>query len=244
MTTSYSITRDQVIVTALRKLGAVEPADTASTIDANIVTNSAQALNLMIKQWATDGIKIWTNVELTLPLVASQSSYTIGPTGDLVTDRPMKLVQAWLRNTSVTPNIDTPLQILSREEYNVLGSKGSTGVTNSVFLLPGVTSSKIYVYLTPDTGTASNYSLHMIVQKQIDDVSSSSSVPDFPVEWYQALVWGLADQLALEFSLPAGHRQEIMAKAEMYREQVSSASVEYESTLFIPNMRMFNNSYA
>ena len=246
MTTSYSITRDQVIVAALRKLGVVEPSDTGSSLDANLIANHAQTLNLMVKQWATDGIKLWTVVEQTLPLVASQTSYTIGPSGcDLTADKPMKLVQAWIRNTSVSPYIDTPLQILSQQEYNILGSKFSTGVANTVYLNPGVTSSTAYVYLTPDSGTATNYTMHMVVQVQIQDISSASSVPDFPNEWMNALVWGLADELAIEYSVPANHRQEIMAKANLYREAISSASVAAESTYFQPNwMGGMRSSYA
>ena len=102
MSTNYSITRDQIIVSALRKLGVVEPADTASTIDANIVTNCAQALNLMVKQWMTEGIKLWTVTEMTFSLVASQTSYTVGPSGaDVTNDKPLKIIQAWLRNIAV-----------------------------------------------------------------------------------------------------------------------------------------------
>ena len=242
-TSIYSITRDQIIVSALRKLGVVEPADTSATIDANIITNSAQALNLMIKQWMTDGIKLWTIVELTLPMVASQTTYVIGPIGpDLVTDKPLKLIQGWIRNTSVTPYIDTPLQILSKQEYNTLGSKFSTGIANSIFLDPGVTSSSVYLYLTPNSFTATSYSVHLVVQRPLYDISSSTSVPDFPNEWMNALVWGLADQLAIEFSVPANHRQEITMKAERFREQTSAWGIDAESTLFTPSFRGGNTS--
>lgn len=242
MSTSYSIDRDTIITSALRKLGVIELGETP---DVNTVTNSAQALNLMIKQWATDGIKLWTVVEYSLPLVTSQTSYTVGPavTNNLVADKPMKLIQAWIRNTSVTPNIDTPLQIISQQEYNILGSKGSTGIANSIYLNPGVVSSTVYTYLTPDTNTATNYVIHMVVQIQIQDVLLSTDIPDFPNEWMNALVWGLADQLAIEYSVPSNHRQEILLKAEKYREQVSGASVAAESSFFQPNYQMVVNNY-
>ena len=245
MSTNYSITRDQIILSALRKLGVVGPADTSSTIDSNIVTNCAQALNLMIKQWMTEGIKLWTVTEYTLPLVASQTVYTIGPTGtssDLTAERPLRLIQAWLRNTEATPDIDTPLQILSKQEYNTLGSKYSTGTSNSIYLNPGKTTSTVYLYLTPDSNAATNYEVIMVVQRPLEDISASGDYPDFPNEWMNSLVWGLADQLAIEFSVPANHRQEIMMKAEKYKEQVSSWDTEAESTLFIPNVRNYNNS--
>lgn len=234
MTTTYSVTRDQVITAAFRKLGMVEP---GATLDATLLSDASLTLNLMIKMWATDGLKIWTINELTLPLVNNKTSYTIGPASDLTTDKPLKLIQAWLRNISVTPNIDTPLQILSKQEYNILGSKSSTGTSNSVFLDPRVTTSTLYVYLTPDVATSTNYQMHLVVQRPMSDITLGTDIPDFPVEWMQALVWGLADQLAIENSVPANHRQEIMVKAEAYKQQMSGWDVESTSTFFIPDLR-------
>ena len=235
MSTTYSVTRDQIISSALRKLGVLE---LGATPDTDTVNNGAQVLNLMIKQWMTDGIKLWTIVEDVLPLVANKNSYTIGPSGDLVTDKPLRLIQAFLRNIQVTPNVDTPMQIFSKEQYNVLGSKNSTGTPNSVFLDPNTTYSTAYIYLTPDSNVATNYQMHLVVQKPIEDILTATSVPNFPVEWMQALTWGLADQLALEYGLPVNHRQEIMTRAESYKSKLEDWDVENSSTYFTPDTRM------
>lgn len=234
MTTTYSVTRDNVITSSLRKLGVIE---LGSTPDADTLANASMVLNLMIKMWAVDGLKLWTIDELTLPLVASKTSYVIGPGGDLVTNKPLKLIQAWLRNTSVTPPIDTPMQILSKQEYNILGSKASTGTTNSVFLDPRVNTSILYAYLTPEAFTATTYQMHLVVQRMMSDALVGTDVPDFPTEWMQALVWGLADQLAIEYSVPMNHRQEIMTRALGYKEQMTAFDVESASTFFTPDMR-------
>lgn len=235
MSANYSVTRDEIISSSLRKLGVLELGDTP---DANTVTNAAQALNLMIKQWMTEGIKVWTVSEYTLPLVASQTVYTIAPSGgDLTADKPLKILQGWLRNTTVSPQIDLPLQILSKQEYNLLGSKYSTGTPNSVFLDPLTTSSKAYFYLTPDSTAATTYQAHLVVQKPIQDISAAGSIADFPNEWMQALVWGLADQLAIEYGLPANHRQEIEVKAERYRVKLEDWDIESTATYFQPTVR-------
>lgn len=240
MTTTYSVTRDQVILSALRKLGVVEPSDTSATIDSNILANCAQALNLMVKSMVTSGIKLWTVTELTIPLVSSKTSYTIAPSGaDVTSDKPLKLIQAFLRNTASTPNIDIPLVLISKNEYNTLGSKFSTGTSNSVFMDVGTTSSTVYVFLTPDTITSTNFALHLVVQRPLQDLNSGTDIPDFPIEWMQALVWGLADQLAIEYGLPMNHRQEIMLKAEKYKNDLEGWDVEYYSTFFQPDMRMY-----
>ena len=128
MSSNYSITRDQIISLALRKLGVLEIGDTP---DANSVANAAMTLNLLIKQFNTDGLKLWKVSELILPLTASQTMYTLGgATSDLmydslaptvaITDKPLKIIQGFYRNLQVTPYIDTPVLLVSKQEYNIL----------------------------------------------------------------------------------------------------------------------------
>ena len=53
------------------------------------------------------------------------------------------------------------------------------------------------------------------------------------------LVWNLADQLAIEYSVPQNHRQEIIARAKQYREELGAWDVEASSTFFQPDYRMY-----
>jgi len=69
MSSNYSITRDQVISLALRKLGVLEIGDTP---DANTIANANLSLNLLIKQMSTEGLKIWKTSELIIPLIQNQ----------------------------------------------------------------------------------------------------------------------------------------------------------------------------
>jgi hypothetical protein len=199
----------------------------------------------MVKQWMTEGIKLWTVTEYTLTLVASQTEYIIGPTGPgLIADRPLRLIQGVIRNIAVTPYIDTPLQILSKQEYMTLGSKFSTGVANSVYLNPGPTSASVKLFLTPDTATATNYQIILTCQRPIYDISTASSVPDFPNEWMNCLVWNLADQLSLEYGVPMNTRQEIALRALNYKDKMVDWDVEPGSTFFSPDFRSTSvNSY-
>ena len=162
-TTTFSLTRDDIINYALRKIGRL---DLGSTPDSTMVANTATALDMMIKSWITRGIKLWTINEIVLTLVSSQTKYVVGPTGtDLVTDKPMKLKQAWLRDISVTPQTDIPLNLISQYDYNLLGSKFSTGTANSIYMEVGRDNSNIYLYLTPDTYSGTNYQLHFVTQR-------------------------------------------------------------------------------
>ena len=51
-----------------------------------------------------------------------------------------------------------------------------------------------------------------------------------------------ADQLSLEYGVPAGNRQEIAIRAKMYKDQLTDWDVEVYSTFFQPDMRMSTNN--
>ena len=250
MSSTYSVTRDQVIAKALRLLGILEIGDTP---DADTVTNAAMSLNLFIKQMSTDGLKLWKNSELIIPLTLNKTVYTLGgATSDLmydtqapsvaITDKPLKAIQGFYRNQEVSPYIDTPVLLLSKQEYNTLGSKYSTGTTNSIFYDVKKLNGLLYVYLTPDLNTQTNLGLHLVAQMPLADINAASDIPDFPNEWMNCLVWNLADQLALEYGVPMNHRQEISQRASIYKEHLSDWDVDNYSTFFAPDFRSTGNT--
>lgn len=245
MSTTFTVTRDQIIQLALRKLGVLE---LGATPDAETVANASLALNLYIKQTATQGLKIWKVIELVIPMVNGQYIYTLGgatstpmyDSFDLntpITDKPLKIIQGWYRNNQSTPPIDTPLQLLSRQEYSILGSKMSQGVANSIFYDIKQLNGNLYVYLEPNAYVSENLELHCLAQLPMNDLKYAQDVPNFPNEWMNTLVWNLADQLAIEYSVPVGNRQEIAMRAKAYRDELTDWDVEVTSTFFMPDMR-------
>lgn len=242
-TTTFTVTRDQIIEAALQDLSVLEEGAQPS---ASAVQKAAFTLNLIIKNWQIDGLKIWTIDNLTIPLINGQTSYTIGPGGsyDINSNKPLRVIQGFLRNTSVTPYIDQPMQKLSRQEYNMLGSKFSTGTTNSYFFNPKATYGELYVFLTPDTNTAVNYDLILVVQRQLMDMTKPTDNFDFPAEWFLALKWGLQSELASSYDKPLQERQYIDAKAKFFKDELADWDIEDTSVYFVPDVRMgLNKGY-
>jgi len=250
MSSTFSITRDQLITMALIKLGVIEIGEIP---DSAAVSHLSLNLNVMLKQMATDGLKIWKNTELVFPMVANQTSYVLGGTNSInmydsydtgfttpITDKPLKIIQAFYRNNLSTPPVDVPLQILSKQEYNLLGSKQSTGVGNSVFYDLKQNYGMLSLYLTPNAFTAANYNIHVVAQMPMNDLLRGQDVPDFPNEWMNCLLWNLCDQVALDYQVPQNHRQEFIAKAKVFKDQMTDFDVESTSTFFQPDLRMKN----
>lgn len=230
-TTTYTVTRDTIINAALRLLGVIGTTETASTQD---VTNCAEALNIMIKAWMVDGAELWTVVDSAVTLAAGVVSYVLGPGGtQLITNRILRVLQSYLHQTA--SGLDTPLTILSRAEYINQSNKATTGVVNSVYYNPGTTSGTLYVYPAPSDAT---YTLHIICQIPIQDMVNSTDNFDFPQEWFQALKWGLADEIAMEYGVAMSTVELIAQKAAIYKGQVLNTSVEEASVYIQPDQTM------
>lgn len=232
-TTVFTVTANDIITGALRLTGAFGAGDVIPTEDVN---NAMQGLNIMVKSWQTLGYELWTVKTLVLPMEAGITSYQIGPsatgTGALVTDRPLRISQAFIRENA--DNIDTTLSILSRQEYEQLGAKSSQGIVNSVFYDPQLTNGVLYVYTTPSDALRS---VHLIAQRPIQDFNATTDNPDFPQEWYQALKWGLASELGLEYGIPMDVMTRIDERANAYKANMSAWSQEEASMYFTMDTR-------
>jgi len=245
-TSTFTVTRNQIIEAALRGLAVLEE---GAQPTATALENGSFALNLIMKKWQTHGIKLWTITELTIPLTANQTTYNIGPAGsaptvDLVTDKPLRLIQSFLRNTSVSPQVDIPMTIISQQEYNILGSKFSTGTTNSVFYMPYTTYGTVSVFLTPDTNTATNYDLHLTVQRPIYDIKNANDNFDFPSEWFLALKWALMAEMASDYDKTLQDKTYYDGKALQFQKDLEDWDIEHSSTFFQPDVRTgFNRNF-
>jgi len=78
-TTTFYLTRDQIITRAAGKIGFL---DTGESLNATDVTDFAQQLNAIIKETMAQGVGLWLVTEPTLFLQPGQAQYNLGPTGD------------------------------------------------------------------------------------------------------------------------------------------------------------------
>lgn len=235
-TTTFSVTRDDIIKAALRKIKVIGEGDSPTLED---YTNCDFALNLWLKGLEADGIFLWKIKELALPLLSGINSYQIGPsatgTGALVTDRPNKLVDTcYVRDAS---SQDVPVSIISRQEYNQLSMKGTSSNVNQIFYDPQLTNGVIKVYGAPSDST---HTLYLSCQIPIYDFASGTETLDLPQEGYQAVVYGLADEVMDEYpKSDMSAIQRITAKAAMYRAQLIDFSQEDCSIFFQPNTQAY-----
>jgi len=202
-TTTFSVTRDELIKGALRKIGVVAQGETPT---ATQITEAAFALNLLVKAWEADGMPLWALRTTPVPVVANKTTYTLGTavTNDVVTDKPLKVTQAWNRSTG---NIDIPMRLLTKQEYNILGNKQTTGKPIQLYFEPLLNNSAISLFPIPSAAEVGQSTIYIVYQRPFEDFNSATDVPDFPQEWYDAVLYGLAVRLAPEYGVPLDQRQ-------------------------------------
>lgn len=225
-TYSFTMSRDDIIGAALRLTGAFGDQD---VIPASDITNCAQALNVLCKELANEGLPLWCVVDFPVAMVAGQASYNLSAlTGQ---PRPLRILDLYLRNS--TGN-DVAMQIVSRYDYDTLGSKASQGVPNQAFYDPQLGAATITLY---DVPVDASHTMHVVYQRQIQDFNLSADNPDFPQEAFRLLKWCLADEIALEYQAPGDVRQEIGMKAVGYRTKFFASEQEQTSIYFTPSER-------
>lgn len=222
-------TPGRIIPLALKDAGMLQQGSTATP---EILQDGLDRLADIIALWQTQGLKLWLNSLQSIPLVAGTATYTLGPAGAIVTTKPTRVLEGWY----VLPTSNRyALSPLSWNEYHTLGNLASQGAVNSYFVDKQQSNLVVKLWMVPDAQAATG-TVELLIQRQATGTSDLGETVAFPVEWYLALRWALADDYS------SGQPQVIMdrceRKASYYRRLLEDWDVEDASTRMQPNALM------
>lgn len=183
MATTGTYTTRDLVEDALRKIGVVA-IDDPMTADES--AHALRALDRLMKSWQNREYSLWLNATQTLTLTTS-ASYTLSPV------RPLRILNARL----VRSGIETPMQELTREEYDDLPLKSATGVPTTFYYDRQREASLFYVW--PVLAAANGETIKIAYEREFEDQTDLTAVPDVPGEWWDAVVYGLAARLADDY---------------------------------------------
>lgn len=205
----------------------------ASTIAVTAAGNIAAGDFLSIE--LDSGARQWTTVQ---SISGTTVTLAIGTTltGDVASgneviafttkvNRPLRIMSA-RRTLSGT---DSPIELVSRDEYDDLPNKSGTGLVNEVYYRPKTTTGELYVWPTGDTATDR---LSFTYQRPIEDFDSTSNNPDLPVEWHEFLVANLALRIAPSYGVDPSTFKMIRDQAATTEEIVEGFDSEFTSVYF------------
>lgn len=239
---NYRTNRDQIITRALRIVNEIGSQETPAS---GRIDECALVLNDILMEWVAYGMQLWKMDTFDMPLVAAQEVYTL-PTASAGLDYPpTKILHGWVRN--VTTTTDSPLVLLTRQEYDRFNTKYQAGsVTQFYYDPPGQYVSggaKGYVYLIqpPTTTFATDYIAYFTAVFPLENFDGSSDDPDMPSYYFNALTWALADQLAMEAGVPTAQSDRISKKAEYHRNIALSYDQEEGALYLQPDWQMMED---
>lgn len=121
---------------AMRSLGMLKK---GMSTDATELADGLELLNQMIGLWSTQNLMVPTVTYETLTISSAAASYTIGPSGDLVTSKPLE-IQNMVVKYGVTPY---PIE---KRDINLIRAfnTGISGIPSYYYYEPTVTNGTLY----------------------------------------------------------------------------------------------------
>lgn len=190
-------TVSDIVNAALKKGGIIGQQDPATAYD---LEEGISELNLMLKEWQNAPIDLWVKTSGSLTLTTA-ASYTLSPV------RPLDILSARFKESSSANEL--PMQRLTREEYDNLPNKSSTGTPTCFYYDRQREAAKLCIW--PVLASATAQTIEYTFVREIEDVTSGNDVVDLPGEAWSAAVHNLAVRLRETYQLPP--RQVLTAQA-------------------------------
>jgi hypothetical protein len=185
-----------ILTDALSLVGANAADEPATNSDLQLALRTA---NNMMGMWAAKRLLLRSTTPLDFSLTAAKRTYTIAASGaDITGPKPLKILSGYYNDTG---NTGTPLDIITREEYDNLQDKlVSSGPPEAVCYDPGsaqqaVQTGTFYVYLIPDKA----YSVHLECDVYLTKFVNTTDTVTFDEAYYEPLVYNIAVRLFRHF---------------------------------------------
>lgn len=235
MTTSnqtvYELSRDQFIQAALRKIGALAIGQTPTT---EAYTNGQIALNAQIAAFQSLGMTVWKRKHQPITPVLNTQDNDIGIGKTTNVAFPLRIEHAYMLQTATGTRTDmTPL---GRQRFDILSSATSaSGRPTQYSYQPKINFGTLSVWPAPDSTTVSGFTIDIYYRAPFEGFTASAETADFPQEWQNPIIYGLALSLAPEYGVPLNDRRVLQEEFNMWMSMASSVTEQDESIFFQPN---------
>ncbi len=196
-------TAQTIIDRALRLIGQIG-AGLSPTADET--ADGLEALNAMIGAWRNDRLMAYAIQTQDITLSASDTSVTVGPSGDLVTTRPVAIQNAYV----VIDDITYDVRILNENEFAAIPDKTAQSDWPDR-IWPQMSFPDVTIYLYPIPTTTST--LRILTRVPVTEFSTAATTVSLPPGWEDALAFNLAVRIAPEYETEASPTVKEMARS-------------------------------
>jgi hypothetical protein len=210
-----------IIKRSMRLLGVYAIGEAPSSDEAN---DCLTALNQMLDSWANENLFVYAKTLDVVPLVANTASYTVGPSGGVITPRPVEvLASSYIDYQSVSYQ----LMIATLSDYNSIPIKTQAlGIPFELYVLPNVPNVTLNLWPVPSAAMT----LNLWSNKQIQSFATVTDTITLPPGYERALAYSLAEEMGPEFDAVVS--PDIKAKALQARKVLKRTNTE------VPRLRI------
>lgn len=179
-----------LIKKSMRLIGALGQGEEPTASEA---TDCLNAMNAMLEMWSNERLLVPHILQESLTWAASQSSRTIGTSGDFNTTRPIKIEGGFTRISS----IDYPIKgVITRAQYDAIPDKTTeSAYPDYLFYDTTYPLGTIYGWPVP----SASISFYLSSWKQLQSFTSLTTSLSLPPGYQQLIEYNLPDVIAPEF---------------------------------------------
>ena len=215
---SNTRTSGDIIKRALRIIGAYS---TGEALGPDEAQDGLAVLNSMLSAWALE--KLMLHKHETVSYTPTAQSFTVGPTGDLITDRPVEILSAYQRQGGS----DSPVRVIDRAEYESISQKAQSGSVECVYYKPTFPNGQVFCWPVP-TGQA----LFLTLQQPITSFALTTTEINLPPGYEEALIFNLAVRWGSEFGMEAS--QNVVRTAQNAKRLIKTTNNEIPQLVIDP----------
>jgi len=214
-------TARDLIKRSLRQLGVYTIGEDPSDDEAQ---DGLDALNAMLESWATENLFVYAKTLDIVPLIAGQQSFTMGPTGTVVSTRPVTILD---ESYILYQNVSYDLVKWTDAEYQQISVKGqNSGIPCGFWPLMNMPDVTVTLWPIP----SATMSMYVWSSKLITSFPDLTTTVVLPPGYERALVFSLAEEIAPEYEvLPSAL---VIAKASKARKNIKRINTQ------VPVMQM------
>lgn len=112
--------------------------------------------------------------------------------------------RVFLATRKLASGAEIPITLISRQEYSERTNKTVVSKVVEAFYDPQMVSGILYVWPTSDTAAEK---LVLTVDRPLQVLLTDENTYDFPEEWMECIIYGLASRLAAEYGVSTSERQ-------------------------------------
>ncbi len=185
-----------ICTAAAQEIGAIGQGEVLSSADAAVCL---QRLQYQLDAWQADALTLAVNAQLTYTIPGSTNTFAIGPTGDIVAQRPVYLEAMTYVVPGSSPEVETIMAPMNDDQYDVLSIKSlSSSLPTQYYYNTSFTSlnGSLFVWPTP----SQDVKVYVYVKQGAGVPVALSDTIQGPAGYLEAFVYQLALRLMTPFS--------------------------------------------